>query len=447
MPTTSDAQPDAFDLTISFAAGGWFQMYHFGVCKAMIDSGFLSDLQQQGKKVRFCGSSAGALAASSLASGCYMHDEMKDFALICGEHFRESWLHVLCMREYLIASIHRFGDRMMETDEQREKTLHGMRNGRLEIYTTTLPLLRPKCLTSFADMDDLEEALVASCCLTPLVGLPFPLRESGEWVCDGGVRAFQPRKGQPNTLTVSPFYFTSADIHPSQAVPVWWGLMPPRREEHEELFYIGYNDCIEYLVTAGLVPKARSTLLVALKRATTRGARRGGVVQLMADASLALLYVAVLRPLSVIAIYVEMVVVGAVLAVLFLTSALHKRGRSSSMFDWRPIYETFRNVVSLRLFLRLLFGYASWIPVNEARLVKRSRLYRALQPLVFERGGRVRPSCSPPPSHARHAATQSETPKKRRFMVDTYYQMKRHWVPPAAYCDTSKVEDERVVDT
>lgn len=415
--STSHQKP--FDLTISFAAGGWFQMFHFGVCKAMVDSGYLDRLEKEGKRVRFCGSSAGSLAAASLASGCHMHDEMRDFAVICGEHYRSSLWHFMCMREYLVASIHRFGDRMMETDEKRERTLNGMREGRLEVYTTTLPLLRPKCITEFTDLADIEESLIASCCLSPVVGFPFPLRKTGEWVCDGGIRAFQPRNGEARTLTVSPFYFTSADIRPPTAVPVWWGLFPPAKAQHEDLFAIGYNACLEYLVTSGQVPKEMSTLLKTRNVQVSDAARRtGGPARIALDFVVTSFYVVMLRPLAIVAIYFEMLLVGLILLAIIASNVL--RGKS---LDATPVYETFRNMVSLRVFLRLLLS--SRIPINESRLVKRSTMYRACQPLVFDSGRGVR-------EKPKDAANGSSGPgggsaKKKRFVVDAHWNVHQRW--------------------
>lgn len=414
IPSSSSSGSRSFDLTISFAAGGWFQMFHFGVCKAFVDSGFIAKLEREGKSVRFCGSSAGSLAAASLASGCHMHDDMKDFAVLCGEHYRSSLWHFMCMRDYLVASIHRFGDRMMETPEQQERTLAGMRGGRLEVYTTTLPFLTRKCMTEFDDLADIEESLIASCCLTPVVGLPFPLRKTGEWVCDGGVRSFQPRSGEPRTLTVSPFYFTSADIRPPTAVPVWWGLFPPKKEEHEGLFATGYNACLEYLVTSGQVPKEMSTLLMT--RPTHAGdlAAKTGLGRIAIDFAITSLYVVMLKPLAVVAIYLEMILVGVIL--LFIVAASFVKGKS---LDTTPVYETFRNMVSLRVLLRLLLS--SRIPINETRLVKRSTMYRACQPLVFDSGRGIRER------QQDGAPSAPGSARKKKFIVDAHWNVRQRW--------------------
>ena len=58
-------------------------------------------------------------------------------------------------------------------------------------------------LVGVITIDDAVEALRASCCLVPFVGLPFRLKGSGEWVIDGGFCAFQPRDGEPGVVTVA----------------------------------------------------------------------------------------------------------------------------------------------------------------------------------------------------------------------------------------------------
>lgn len=409
-PSSSPNDTD-FDLTISFAAGGWFQMYHFGVCKAFIDTGFLDKQRAAGKRLRFCGSSAGSLAAASLASGCNMHEEMRDFALQCADHYRESCWNFMCMREYLVASIHRFGDRLTATPESEEATFAALQGGQLEVYATTLPWLQRKCITTFDSLEDVEESLLASCCLTPVVGFPFPMRRTREWVCDGGFRSFQPRKNEPDTLCVSPFYFTSADIRPSTAIPVWWGLYPPSREEHRRLFDVGYNDALEYLVRRQLVDKEHITKLIATD--TKLQSRRGGVAAMLLDGLIALSYVAMLKPLAILCIYLEMLLVGLALGVVALMQLVRYGPQNVS---WKAVHDTLRNMVSLRQFLRLVFT-RSGIPFNEARLSKRSRFYRAFQPLVFTE------------SSVKATAETAAGGTRKRFIVGAHWNMFRKTHP------------------
>jgi hypothetical protein len=399
----------SFDVTLSFAAGGWFQMFHFGVCQAFVDTGFIKAMEAQGKTVRFCGSSAGSLAAAALASECTaMFPDMKSFALECADHYRESWWNFLCMKEYLVASIQRFGDKIVAS-RGMEKVLDAVNGGRLEVYATTLPLLRRKCIATFDEFGDVEEALLASCCLTPVVGFPFQLRSTGEWVCDGGITAFQPRSGKGEIdlakgevlITVSPFYFTQADIRPSMFVPAWWGLYPPHRELHAALFDVGYNSALDFLIRHQLVAAAAGNDLYKPPADLTLGSVAGqGLTAMVRDVLVTALYLLVGRPLAIFLIYTEMLLMALfVVAASVLTS--NKR--------WRSVYNNIRNLLSLRVFLRLLFS-SKKIPINESRLAQSSGFYRALQPLVFE-GNKIR-------------RTNQATPSKpKRFIVDTHCNM------------------------
>jgi len=38
---------------------------------------------------------------------------------------------------------------------------------------------------------------------------------------------------------INPFWFSRADIRPSQYVPFWWALYPPRVEDFEWVFELG----------------------------------------------------------------------------------------------------------------------------------------------------------------------------------------------------------------
>lgn len=53
-----------------------------------------------------------------------------------------------------------------------------------------------------------------------------------------------PEPGQPPTITITPFYFSRADIKPSQYVPIWWSAYPPSRKDFEWVFELGYKVCL-----------------------------------------------------------------------------------------------------------------------------------------------------------------------------------------------------------
>ena len=100
-------------------------------------------------------------------------------------------------------------------------------------------------INSFDGVAELREALVASCCMTPLAGWPFQMKRSdalnGSWVVDGGLTAFQPSLGE-GTITVSPFYWAKADIIPSEYIPMIWAIYPPKPDNVKKLYALGYRD-------------------------------------------------------------------------------------------------------------------------------------------------------------------------------------------------------------
>ena len=64
-------------------------------------------------------------------------------------------------------------------------------NDRLTVCVTALaPWVCGRRYTKFTSLEDLKTALLASCCMTPLAGLPFVYRR--ELVFDGGLVQFQP---------------------------------------------------------------------------------------------------------------------------------------------------------------------------------------------------------------------------------------------------------------
>lgn len=348
-------------LYVSFSAGGWFQMYHFGVAEALKDTGVMDAYD-----VCCCGCSAGSLAAATLTTGCCF-PAMRDFALECAEHSRTSLWNVFRMRDYVLASLHRFGERQFEPD-RAEATLRHL-NSKLEVYATVLPYLRVKVFRKYNTLDDVEEALLASCCLTPLVSFPFRLRETKEWVCDGGLVAFQPRQGEPSTITVSPFYFTMADIKPSRYVPAWWALFPPARAQHRNLYTMGYCDAVNYLVRSHLVP-LECVKLLQPEDTELLPRRRMPWVR---DMVFVCLFFFLLRPLAFVLIYSELAFVAWKYLLLSVV-------RPAALVDW---YHSVRNVLSVRVFLRLLIFWHH-IPINESRLRKYSCMYRILQPLLYD---------------------------------------------------------------
>jgi hypothetical protein len=186
--------------------------------------------------------------------------------------------------------------------EKEGKVREGMQNGRLEIYVTTLPRLRTKVITQFTDRHGLEEALCASCNIVPLFGLPFRLRHAGdEWVCDGGLTTFQPRRGEPGVITVSPFYFRAACISPCHELRPWRALYPPGREALLAYFNHGYNDALRYLSACGYVDAEKAA---ELKKPLPRHIEALWVI--LVERVLLLAVYIIFKPLLVSIMYVEL---------------------------------------------------------------------------------------------------------------------------------------------
>jgi hypothetical protein len=365
-------------LTFSFSAGGWFQLYLCGVSNALKDSGVLDT-----RSVRLCGSSAGALAVAALV-GNIDFDTVPAQSVECSEDCRAHWWNVFRMRHYLLKSIRRFGPDAVAPGK-KELVLQNSERFRTEIYGTTLPFLKKKIFHGFEDLSDIEEALSATCCFTPCAGLPIKLRKTGEWAIDGGVSAFQPRKGEPNTITISPFYFGDSDIKPSVPFPVWWAIRPPPQEQYIELFHAGYADCIQYLLREGLILAEPTIAASKLKKGREISHRyhRGGSRSLIVDAAVIGVLVFILRPIVVGILYAELFLKVILDLVCFVFSwefhlpSVQQLGCAISHL-WHPM-------LFLRLHFFPLFGIAAAdaSPEEDQHLWARSRVFRFFGPLIF----------------------------------------------------------------
>lgn len=345
--------------TFSFAAAGWLQTYHFGVAKAIQEFGF------DGPSVRFCGSSAGSLAAAALVTKVDF-DALREYAVACVTDCHSSFLNAFRIREYVLVGIERFAVQRFRNDESLRESL----NRQLEVYVSVLPWCRKRVIHQFPEAEDLEEALVASCCLVPLAGLPLKLRHTGEYVCDGGLTAFQPRNGQKHVITVSAMYFSNAEIHPTNFTPSWWGLYPPSEMKYREIFDEGYNDAIRYFVKNNLT---NENALTKLKHVPKRA--RETKWDIIGDVLTGVVFTCFIRPWALVFIYAEMVISAVVLLVIALVQLTRSR-------SWENCYHSVRNLVSFRILLHFILGKK--IPINLPRLEKHSVVYRILKPLIYE---------------------------------------------------------------
>lgn len=276
------------------------------------------------------------------------------------------------------------------------KHIRDQLRNRLEVYATSLPYIKEVCFTEFESTVDLEEALVASCLLVPLAGLPFKLRRTGDWVCDGGLRSFQPRKGEPGVITISAMYFNAADIVPSVFVPAWWGLYPPSEEQYRQLFALGYNDMLVWLWKNNVLEKPKTVeerKEKLMKYDSGKMPQKHGIVGYILDFFAGVFFLGILRPFAFIAIYAELWFVSTLcfFATVFHevfprmfdfligTKSLRNKKAGGRMETVKDFWAVIRNLTSLKTMLHLAIGYRN---VNSKRLGKYSRLYRLFQPFV-----------------------------------------------------------------
>lgn len=240
---TTTTPPPPSGLEYSFSGGGWLKLYLFGVAKYLKEQKLINDS-------RFIGCSAGALAAIGLGLDCDF-DAIRDHVL---DHIVErahtNMGGLFRVRRYLTETLNTYGKL-----DQFER-LNRAQN--VVVSYSALFACRARRVSVFESKHDVLQVLLASCCASPIAGLPF--RHRGEFVFDGGVTDFQPLLG-PTTVTVSPFYCTNTDIRPSRYVPMWWAMCPPNRKNLEWLFDLGYDDAHAWATRQGFVQPTPSVSL------------------------------------------------------------------------------------------------------------------------------------------------------------------------------------------
>ncbi|GLD93042.1 hypothetical protein PINS_up001634 [Pythium insidiosum] len=405
---------DAGATSFSFACGGWLKMYLFGVAKALQEH----DLDRGADVI---GCSAGALAAAAMALRCDF-DGIRSYVLesvVPPAH--ASWTGPFKVREYLRCTLRDVGQL------HRYEELNA--SGKLTVVYSSLTSWASRRVSSFQSKEHLEKSLLASCCAPPIAGMPFFL--NGEWVMDGGLFDFQPVFND-KTITVSPFYCTSADIKPSRYVPMWWALYPPTVRDVEWLFDLGYEDGLAWVAKTG---KAKHAIEMPSKGAsydgewtTTVGRVIGyrGVESRVLDVLFVCLFVCLWKPLAFLLLYLELylhvaiaggkaaifaaaakfmfsvatigviatalathsfhdtllfvlglIAVGAFLGVLVLICGGSHAAASVASRDWQKCRACLRNITSLSLFLRSIPIVGSTIEIKRHEyLLEHSLVYR-----------------------------------------------------------------------
>ncbi|GMF17794.1 unnamed protein product [Phytophthora fragariaefolia] len=398
-------------LSFSFACGGYLKMYLFGVAKA------LQEFELE-KNAKLLGCSAGALAAAGLA----LHrdfDVIRDYVLANVIPKARSWPSGFFHgRDFLHDTLKAEG-KLHEYEKLNDSQ-------QLTVVYTSLSSLKARRVTRFDSEEHPANTLMASCCATPIAGLPFKL--NGEWVMDGGVFDFQPVQDE-KTVTISPFYCTGADIKPSLYVPMWWAVVPPGVRDVEWLYDLGYEDGLKWIVRNGLTDGRRNVVIPHESTeyigewSTTVGRVLGyrSFESRILDALFVGLFVCLWRPFALMCLYLELylqafvsggmaMVFGAaaklniIVAVLAVTLAMvslqHtmlfqlgllvgglvlgslvllvgglQQAAALASEDWQRCQSYMRSITSLSLFLHCIVGPSVEIKRHEF-LLEHSLVYR-----------------------------------------------------------------------
>jgi len=208
---------------VSFAGCGALNFYQtgvgFGIQQSGVDSHF-----------RYCGASAGAGLAFTMAAGLDAREVCTTMASwICGfgpgRVLRPAWAFTIA---------NRFGEHFATSKNFQNA------KGRFGISVTQQRPLRNQVVESFKNVQDLRSALIASCFI------PYPGQLSVDFRArrsmDGGFTNNQPNLSG-TTLKVSPFWFdVRAHIRPDSGVAISQALRVPTEPECWSLFNRGFTD-------------------------------------------------------------------------------------------------------------------------------------------------------------------------------------------------------------
>lgn len=210
--------------SISMSGCGMLNFYQVGVYKALYELGIPSD-------IRFAGASAGACMSVLMAQGTEP-DEIAQVAIdILRPHKRKN----------LITNpkiLFRFADEFLGhfvTEDTLPKVV-----GKVGISITLLRGFKNVLVEDFADRNDLDAAIRASCHL-PSAKHPYTKFRSRR-VIDGGFSNNCPRISS-KSLRISPIVLDRRkQIRPTKTIGPWWGIIVPSPTKATRMFELGYKD-------------------------------------------------------------------------------------------------------------------------------------------------------------------------------------------------------------
>lgn len=295
--------------SVSFSCGGWLQFYLFGVARAFQAKGIH-------KGVKWAGCSAGALAAAGIA----LDGDFDAAIAFCKKK-------CLPRTEYVsgLFTLDEYVGSCIDTLLIKAGKFKDLEPGELQVAITKFPYMSSVRVTEHHGAQDLKETLLSSAAAYPAA----PIHNHSRFgLCiDGGLSDFQPTIDS-DTVTVSPFYFSDCDIRPSRYVPPWWAFVPPKDSDTVDWTYnLGYEDAMEYIRkrNVGSSPHAVKHLRKGVERNTDhefdtprritvhrflgynpRKLTAGNAISFMCDLVLLVLFALILKPLALLAIYIEL---------------------------------------------------------------------------------------------------------------------------------------------
>lgn len=214
---------------LSFAGCGTLNFYQTGVAHALQQAGLTDD-------VLYAGTSAGSGLAVLMASGI----EAKKISDTTNELLAPFQGKNLFKHPDILTS---FIDSFLDVFMQKETLLKI--GERVHISITTLRPFQNQLVNQFTDLDDLCQALRASCHVPSILFPSVSFR--GQQCIDGGFTKNSPKIGS-SCLRVSPFFFDPRmKINPRRLTPPWWALMIPKPKRTRQLFEQGAKDAERYI--------------------------------------------------------------------------------------------------------------------------------------------------------------------------------------------------------
>jgi hypothetical protein len=374
--------------------------------------------------VKYCGCSAGALAAVGLVVG----GEFDEAIRFCKDYCVPNAYKDI----YGLFRLTEFAGKCIELSIlPRMKAMPP--DGMLQVATTRLPFFTSERATVHKSAEELVKTLLSSCAAFPFS--PLVWRE-GAWYVDGGFSDFQPIVDE-DTITVSPFYFSDCDIKPSRYVPLWWTLMPPTCNDTIDWIYnLGYEDCMAFIAEKGIdaaghaadfaaVPNKKKAHPYDKPNKVSMHRFLGYNMRLISDnwAGFALdflllvVLVCIWKPVVLLLIYIELLLRAVMLSIVtllqslwdlrpialvqqsvmkpyylamsylmgiaFLQTAAEDAWRQRKSRTQRELVECLACIGSLSLLLRFISGGPSSVELRKHdKLQKQSMLYRVFRHII-----------------------------------------------------------------